>query len=101
MKNKDQLVEEAEKIRKLGYPEWISVKDRLPEKSISVLTINEDGAIGIAYYHSQNHYNPETGNADLEKFGWEDESCCSLFREIGDDNYSSITHWMPLPEQPV
>ncbi len=60
--------------------EWISVKDRLPESEVMVLTYLED----------DNHYMIDY----IIMFDvplW----ACILER----DNYK-VTHWMPLPEAP-
>ena len=52
--------------------EWISVKNRLPEKYDDYLTYDEYGITMITHYNMQ---------------GW--------FSKNG-----NITHWMPLPEPP-
>ena len=56
--------------------EWISVKDRLPEKMQKVLTVSDTGYIHVDY---------------VDKFGvW-----------IGDlVRFCKVTHWMPLPQPP-
>ena len=56
---------------------WISVKDRLPEKSQRCIIYEryEYRTISLVYYFSENKK-------------WQDE--------IGDEYYP--THWMPLPE---
>lgn len=60
--------------------EWISVKDRLPEKEIDVLVYN-----GVAFSVSALIY--KYGND-----GW---------HERGDGyDYGYVTHWMPLPKSP-
>lgn len=57
--------------------EWISVKDRLPEKLNKVLVAHHNG-ITIAYYYNN-----------------------SWVGKQGKKHYlSSVTHWMPLPERP-
>jgi hypothetical protein len=62
-------------------PEWISVKDRLPEKSVPVL-ICAAGHRVTAYY----------------------DKVKEVFRLTEDDNLyyltKCVTHWMPLPEPP-
>ena len=56
----------------LKKPQWISVKERLPENGIEVLVVS-DGETGASWH--------EKG-----EFGW----------AIG----GTVTHWMPLPEPP-
>ena len=67
MSPKDQLAD-ADKV----MPQWISVKDRLPENGVEVLVVS-DGETGASWH--------EAG-----EFGW----------AIG----GTVTHWMPLPEPP-
>lgn len=54
--------------------EWISVKDRLPEKSGYYLIWTEHSYYLIGFFSS---------NIDNGKWDWID-----------------VTHWMPLPEPP-
>lgn len=56
---------------------WISVKDRLPEKKCSVLVATLNG-IGIG--------------VDTKQEGW----------IVGDEGFTcdNVTHWMPLPDPP-
>lgn len=60
--------------------EWISVKDRLPEDGIRVLTYADNGAMFAATHND----------------GW--------YVDTGEYYYASplaiITHWMPLPDAP-
>lgn len=56
-------------------PEWISVKDRLPEQYSFVLSFNGLG-VGEAFFD-----------------GWRFLGACK-------DEILSTTHWMPLPEPP-
>lgn len=62
-------------------PRWISVKDRLPDKSVSVL-ICANGHRVTAYY----------------------DKVKEVFRLTEDDNLyyltECVTHWQPLPELP-
>ena len=58
--------------------DWISVKDRLPEKRGDYLIYNTDGIVWPYWY------NPEDKR-------WYDN--CGYLTE-------SVTHWMPLPEPP-
>ena len=59
--------------------EWISVKDRLPEKEDEVLAYEFHGDINIAYIRGNEWRNLESGWA-MDK--------------------THVTHWMPLPEPP-
>lgn len=75
--------------------EWISVKDRLPEKDGEYLVFTEQRDCFNALFESEigdggefgvwlNSYHPDTlGFLDSE---WQE--------------YEGITHWMPLPEPP-
>ncbi len=60
--------------------EWISVKDRFPEKDITVLTWDGDYIETMAYWYDENNkqvwFSPPAPPKDY------------------------ITHWMPLPEPP-
>lgn len=77
----------------MGYAEWISVEDRLPEDGIPVLVsfdllepcfkkdrrVEKRGLIGIKRYYQHNpHY-----------YTWEDTE------------YHLVTHWMHLPQAPI
>jgi len=70
-------------------PQWISVKDRLPEEDIAVLVYGQvlndpPDVIGVRRRY----------NGDQEwKHTWESEDGF-IYRE--DD----VTHWMPLPKPP-
>lgn len=57
--------------------EWISVKDRLPSRTMKVITWN-----GISI--NMDIYSETTG----------------LFFTGADNDRLSVTHWMPLPEPP-
>lgn len=59
--------------------EWISVKDRLPEKMQNVLIANKRG---VRY--------------DIDK-GWYDGAG---WARCNKGRYGNVTHWMPLPELP-
>lgn len=58
--------------------EWISAKDRLPENSVRVLSVQEDGVVRI----------------NIVAHG--------TFKEITtrEHLFMKTTHWMPLPEPP-
>ena len=57
--------------------EWISVKDRMPEKGSSVLIYSKEGKRAEGTY---------MGGGRWMQYRW---SC-----------YVTVTHWMPLPEPP-
>ena len=59
------------------YQRWISVKDRLPEDGVRVLTACDDGLIRLG----------------ISKGGFHSV----VNRE---HRFSDVTHWMPLPEPP-
>jgi hypothetical protein len=56
---------------------WISVKDRLPDKKGDYLIFNTDGIVWPYWYEPVNQWFDSLG-----------------FRT------GSVTHWMPLPEPP-
>ena len=60
-------------------PQWISVKDRLPENDDTVLVVLSDTRISL-------------GNKDSDGF-WDYDGLVEL------DEFC-ITHWMPLPGLP-
>ena len=74
---------------KAAAPQWISVKDRLPEEDIAVLVYGQvlndpPDVIGVRRRYK----------GDQEwKYTWESEDGF-IYRE--DD----VTHWMPLPAAP-
>lgn len=58
---------------------WISIKDRLPENNILVLTYSQGGnTVDLGYYHGK------------WAGGW----------TIGLSSGVNVTHWMPLPDPP-
>ena len=59
--------------------EWISVKDRLPEKNTSVLGYRESGRCVLFY--------DRYGFCEIDEYGQD--------RAVDD-----VTHWMPLPMPP-
>lgn len=61
--------------------EWISVKDRLPEDRVPVLTYGRKGSIGIEFV------------TDCSRTG----HGIYFYARCGD---YKPTHWMPLPEPP-
>jgi len=84
---KDYMTDEE--WRKMNKPDWISVKDRLPEKWKRIMLFNHHEGISIGV---------------LADTGWGlDENYISDHCHAGYDfirHMSSITHWMPLPEPP-
>lgn len=74
---------------KAAQPQWISVKDRLPEEDVAVLVYGQilndpPDVIGVRRRY--------IGDQEW-KYTWESEDGF-IYRE--DD----VTHWMPLPEPP-
>ena len=70
--------------------EWISVKDRLPEEYVKVLTID------ILHYDPPNYkidhiIHIREDDTYQEQYIWG----CRLYDEQND-----VSHWMPLPEPP-
>lgn len=65
--------------------EWISVKDRLPEKNSCILVTFEDQGICQAFYKYWDDLDWSFPSFDCDLFTWDKEK---------------ITHWMPLPEPP-
>ena len=55
-------------------PEWISVKDRLPEQYTDVVVLYDFGRVGVNWTNKENEF-------------IEHPNC-------------KVTHWMPLPEPP-
>ena len=60
----------------LQQPQWISIKDRLPEHLESVYVY--------------------MGNREIDKY-----SCQTYAKDGGFSNNYGITHWMPLPIPPT
>ena len=61
-------------------PQWISVKDRLPEDKQNVLTIDSESKMEVCFYEKE----------------WK-----GVFQQCGGlVKIFNITHWMPLPEPP-
>lgn len=73
-----------------AHPQWISVKDRLPEVGQDVL-VWYDGSYGVAYLQKAKPIKlqpPQFNN--VERFEW----CFNDFEDVG------VTHWQPLPAPP-
>lgn len=81
-------------------PEWISVKDRLPDKNGRYLCCYDLGivsgkSIGI-YSFAKNLYKVDKYDfKGMKRMGWYDYDS-----EWGYGEMSGVTHWMPLPELP-
>lgn len=78
--------------------EWISVKDRLPEKDGNYLCYLECGAVCEAAFDS-------TIASEGEEFPFGEwvavyNSDTLGFTDSYWEEYDAITHWMPLPEPP-
>lgn len=77
------------------FGEWISVKDRLPEKDGEYLCIIE-GSICIfdftkdLYTIDKYAFNKSKSNSGFYDFD----------RDLGYYEHTRVTHWMPLPEPP-
>lgn len=61
--------------------EWISVKDRVPEKHKKVLWCGVKGGLFIGEYH--------------DPF-----LCGAVIAKDSRGHFRDVTHWMPLPELP-
>ncbi|HDZ04856.1 hypothetical protein LCGC14_0370970 [marine sediment metagenome] len=60
--------------------EWISVEEKLPERTCNCLVAytNNSQSVGVAYFHKIHN-----------------------FMHIRTENhYYTVTHWMPLPDPP-
>ena len=87
-------------------PEWISVKDRLPEKTepVNVTWVNHCPAP----YYSKIKNVEQTATAVYfgGKWYWYSVVCVNMLEEYGRNDADSIdvnieiTHWMPLPNPP-
>jgi len=62
---------------------WISVKDRLPEENMEVLTYSEKEYLVDYIIYADNV---------VKSYIWA--------RELWDDNSTNVTHWMKLPKKP-
>lgn len=67
--------------------EWISVKERLPEKGTPVLACCEGGRVYICALPQEEEYN--------EHWCICEDACCSCIGTTG-----PISHWMNLPGLP-
>ena len=84
---KDQLADTGKVM-----PQWISVKERLPEEGQIVLTSCEQGKMFLLRKVSEEFL----GSTLLWKY------CCGYDKDLvdGESYCYEITHWMPLPEAP-
>ena len=93
----DRMINDALELLNEQQPQWISVKDRLPEPGMSVIiygTPNEDpehtdGKIAITHMSEWNYLNSQIKTEPYWIMPWQYFSF----------DYT-ITHWMPLPEPP-
>lgn len=74
--------------------EWISCKDRMPEKRVGVLVT--DGHVVTAAKWSPIELKPPR-----EPLPWWDGHEFGGYEWDWDFSAASITHWMPLPSPPV
>lgn len=81
--------------------EWISVKDRLPEKNGTYLCCEFNKYIDILYF--VNDFEPlkskEGWNCIEEVVGFYEPSNY-VYSKVTYLRVKSVTHWMPLPELP-
>jgi hypothetical protein len=86
--------------------EWVSVKDRLPEKDGMYLCLYRNDDYPYNLYHCICDYANNLQSADygafqgIERngfydFGWVEEEREEMYYEV-----SNIEYWMPLPELP-
>ena len=81
-----------------SVPQWINVKDRLPDKDGNYLCYLECGAVCEAAFDS-------TIASEGEEFPFGEwvgvyNSDTLGFTDSYWEEYDAITHWMPLPEPP-
>lgn len=117
--NVGQIEEALRAVPAVSVPQWISVKDRLPEVETEVLVacdrngyrfvcpaIYEDGTVLTQdsiwnWYELENYgtYSEENDDYFVPQGWWENRQFTP------DDIYNNpvdcaVTHWMPLPEPP-
>ncbi len=72
--------------------DWVSVKDRLPKGTDSVLAWVECGAVPVVAYRDADG----VWQVDIEHISWNGSGSIRDLDDYDDD----VTHWMPLPEPP-
>lgn len=100
-------------------PQWISVKERLPEAEQEVCVACKTRTFGYRY-QCQGFYVPRGVYREDSEFAWDYEACDEYDEERDDylvnegwyerihnwDEYGAVsisdivTHWMPLPDPP-
>lgn len=78
--------------------EWVSVKERLPNKNGKYLCYSEYGFMDILNF-SKNLYDVDRYQFPRNKY----KGACGWYTsdsEYGCYEVTKITHWMPLPEPP-
>lgn len=65
---------------------WISVKERLPDHSCTVLTYHDHGGMQILDYSKKHKL--------FNCYDWDKKA------ELDKHKIESVTHWMPAPEPP-
>ncbi|MHC1600408.1 MAG: DUF551 domain-containing protein [Candidatus Methanospirareceae archaeon] len=73
---------------------WISIKDRLPEYNVPVLTWNKDYPVEIHAMLLFQHDDGWQWAAQEFTWGLTDPECYAV-----DDDYT-CTHWTPIPDPP-
>lgn len=75
----------------LGKPQWISVKDRLPEDGVGWTMV---------YGCILSRWSVQPGFYDRQREEWISRFINEYEDEEGYARLESVTHWMPLPEPP-
>lgn len=79
--------------------EWISVKERLPERNEPLIGYNDDDVQEVMMDNFEATvlaYSKDRGcfKAKLHSWGWSEVAKNSI------DSTVEVTHWMPLPSPP-
>ena len=86
--------------------EWISVKDRLPDKLEAVNIVWVNNYPEPYYVDIKGKPFVATGYYYSGKWWWYSATCEDYLAEYGESEFDAIddrieiTHWMPLPEPP-